>query len=426
MNIKLVVFLLFVLACQPKKNTVIEKTNSQKVMHPRIYWTENPTNHAIISWTSLEDGAINKVYFDTVSHENKKVDSYAFFSDANSNGKITTRKDDVESGVPKAYFHHTDLTGLKEGTKYYFRFGCDSTFSQEYYFITSSKKLNELTFLYGGDSRSGEDDEEDKDPASHSKRKIMNQLIAKLVEQNPEIAALIHGADYGMDASWKSLYHWFNDHELTITKDGRVLPLIISRGNHDHEIGFTENFRLGTVTERNSDGYYYKTQFTDSIALITLNTETSMAGYQYKWLKKELEKSRAANKWLLVQYHKPAYPAVKPFDREDFARVRKYWVPLFEQFGIDLALESDGHSLKKTVPILKNKPNPKGIIYIGEGGLGVPQRTPDSKRWYFKNGGHASSNHHVWMLKFKNNVLKTSAIGIDNNVVLDFEIKSKK
>jgi hypothetical protein len=126
-----------------------------------------------------------------------------------------------------------------------------------------------------------------------------------------------------------------------------------------------------------------------------------------------------------VQYHKPAYPAVKHFDREDFARVRQVWVPLFEKYDIDIALESDGHALKKTVPLLQNKPNPKGIIYIGEGGMGVPQRTPDPERWYFLNGGHASSNHHVWKLTFQPQVLSVKAFGFNKDTLLSFELNRK-
>jgi acid phosphatase type 7 len=416
-------FLLILVACHSKKQETIKGENHQKVIHPRIYWTENPASHAIVSWTSLEEGSVHKVYYDTVSQKDRS--NYSFYTESGSNGKITVRKEDLLSGVPNAYYHHAELEGLQSSKKYFFRFCSDSTCSPEYFFITADNNAQNLSVLYGGDSRVGEEDEEDNNPAMHATRKKMNKLIAKMIVQKPEIKALIHGADYAMDATWKHLYHWFNDHELTITPDGRVLPLIISRGNHDHEIGFTENFRLGKITEQNSDGYYYTTKLTDSIALITLNTETSMAGYQYKWLKKELPMTRAANKWLLVQYHKPAYPAVKDFNREDFVRVRKYWVPLFEENRIDIALESDGHALKKTVPILNNKPDPKGIIYIGEGGLGVPQRNPHPERWYFKNGGHASSNHHVWLLDIKADTMKVKAFGANGEQILDFYLKSK-
>ena len=33
---------------------------------------------------------------------------------------------------------------------------------------------------------------------------------------------------------------------------------------------------------------------------------------------------------------------------------------------------------------------------MGEGGLGVPQRTPGkSDKWYFGSGGYALSQHHI-------------------------------
>lgn len=70
----------------------------------------------------------------------------------------------------------------------------------------------------------------------------MNQMIAKMTEEDPSIMAFAHGGDYCTTADWRHLYYWFEDHTLTITKDNRILPLIITRGNHEHEIGFLENF----------------------------------------------------------------------------------------------------------------------------------------------------------------------------------------
>ena len=36
----------------------------------------------------------------------------------------------------------------------------------------------------------------------------------------------------------------------------------------------------------------------------------------------------------------------------------------------------------------------RGVIYLGEGGLGVKQRTPKFHRWYLNQGGLAASKHH--------------------------------
>ena len=68
---------------------------------------------------------------------------------------------------------------------------------------------------------------------------------------------------------------------------------------------------------------------------------------------------------------------------------------LFDKYNIDIALESDGHCMKRTVPIRDSKKDPTGIIYVGEGGLKVGQRKPDGNRWYIKDGGKTGSAHHV-------------------------------
>jgi hypothetical protein len=65
-----------------------------------------------------------------------------------------------------------------------------------------------------------------------------------------------------------------------------------------------------------------------------------------------------------------------------------------------MAFESDGHVLKRTVPIYQNKQDPvKGIVYVGEGGLGVKQRNPKKDRWFLRSPGYATSKHHVMTLE---------------------------
>ncbi len=60
-------------------------------------------------------------------------------------------------------------------------------------------------------------------------------------------------------------------------------------------------------------------------------------------------------RWVLVNYHKPAFPAVKDPEDYRFARVHEYWVPLFDQYRPDLVIESDGHCLKRTLSILNGQ-----------------------------------------------------------------------
>ncbi len=158
---------------------------------------------------------------------------------------------------------------------------------------------------------------------------------------------------------------------------------------------------------------------------MTLNTNASKAGDQREWLAAELIRQRQVpGKLIAVQYHVPAYPSVKPL--ENGAQQRQHWVPLFEEHQVDLVCEADDHMLKRTVPIYKDKHDPaRGIIYIGDGGAGVPQRVPDLTRWYLKSPGFAKPAHHVHIIDFGPEGLRVTAVGLEKQVLDQFVVKPK-
>lgn len=396
--------------------------DNQQPVHVRVIWTENPMEHAIISWTTLFESNENIVHFDTLSRKGE-VEAYAFSSESSRSGKVTMKRMDYEEGVPPGYYHHAELHKLKPGTTYYFVVESKGRISPEYHFISARTNADQLKILTGGDSRLGGESPRYAGRTPHLERQKLKTLIGKLVEQNPDIMAFVHGADYGTTADWRHLYWYFEDLQLATTSEGRILPLIISMGNHDTSIGFFENFYLGEeLNDYIAFSYYYTTQLSDSISLFTLNTEIALTGHQYQWLKDRLPQAREQSRWLLVNYHKPAFPAHKDPDDYKFARVREHWVPLFEQYRIDLAIESDGHTLKRTPPILRDRIDKEGIVYIGEGGLGAPLREPYSSRWYLQ-GGFSARLHHVWMVDINDAEMTLQAIDIDGNVVDEYIIR---
>ena len=160
-----------------------------------------------------------------------------------------------------------------------------------------------------------------------------------------------------------------------------------------------------------ADTNWFATAIGD-LTLITLDTEVSMAGAQRDWLEGALQRGRDA-KWLVASYHRPAYPAVK-----SASGAREHWVPLFERYDVDLVCESDGHSLKRTVPIREDRVDYTGVTYVGEGGLGVPQRTPDPDRWYLQEPGMVTSAHHVQVLSFEPELLRYRVV-LHEGTVLD-------
>ena len=213
---------------------------------------------------------------------------------------------------------------------------------------------------------------------------------------------------------WKQ---WLSDYDLTtVGKENRLLPIIPTRGNHDFGIFFNEVFDF-PLEHRN----YYATKLSPTVTLLTLNTETSTAGDQLQWLKAQLTQPAGDQRnWLLCQYHKPAFPAVK-VPSGAYAN----WVPLFEEHGVDLCLEADGHCIKRTPPLRDNRIDPTGIVYLGEGGLGVGQRSPKTNRWFLQPPAVTGTGHHVQLLTFRGNEMTGRVILEDGSTFDEFRLQPR-
>lgn len=380
------------------------------IEHQRIMWVADPSQEAVVSWTTREPGEIHRVFYDTEPRQGA-LDGYAHRADSYMDGMFTMVDEDAK-WVNPGYYHHARLEGLEPATLYHFVIVSDDRVSKEYHFVTAPSDDREFAMLFGGDSRIG-----GSTPIEHNDRRKMNERMTSLVKANPQILGFIHGGDYCQTAHWRFMDHWLSDHELVITDQGRMLPIIPVRGNHDMQAGFEEAFPL----PEGMNDYHYSVPLSSAAAVVVLNTEISLGGSQRRWLASELERLRPENRWLLAAYHRPAYPSVR--SPQDGAPRRTHWVPLFEKFNIDLACESHDHSLKRTLPIRDGEPDREnGITYIGDGGLGVPQRDPDPKRWWFGGEGFTKPVHHVHMLEFGREILRVRAFGMDGGTLDDFRI----
>ncbi|MEX2578445.1 MAG: metallophosphoesterase family protein [Verrucomicrobiales bacterium] len=384
-------------------------------MHHRVLFMHDPSTKASIAWTTADElFESHAVHWDT---ESRGGDPKAY---ANKTHRVrshpyTIVAKDRENGVPMNIGHSVLLEDLEPATTYYFVVVSGDHVSREFHFVTAPDDGRPLKLLFGGDSR-----RPPQWPEVHEDRRKINRMIASLVEEHPDVVAFVHGGDYCAKAEWTFMTDWLSDLELATTESGRLLPLIPARGNHDRQIVFEEIFHW---PDRDHD-YYYATDLSEKVTLLTLNTEISHAGDQRDWLAKTLKRYREGEgerRWILVSYHVPSWGSVKDFAQG--ASQRQHWVPLFEDHQVDLVLESDHHSLKRTVPIYREKHDPeKGIVYIGDGGLGVPQRDPDPGRWYLQEPGMTTNGHHVHLLTITDEKIVGEAIGLDGTIMDRFEI----
>ncbi len=253
--------------------------------------------------------------------------------------------------------------------------------SRAYRFRTFPSLGEPVTLLAGGDSL------DELGP-----RRRMNDFIREQVEADPAILAFLHGGDFVRHGERLDEWlDWLEDWDRTTTTDGRLLPIVPARGNHE-ATGPLFDFvfgRPGTTA-----GAWYERSIGPSLSVVTLDSNRPVQGEQLDWLRATLEASRA-RRWTIVQYHFELWPAIRP--RQERA---PDWIQAFEEFGVDLAIECNGHCVKRTVPILRGERDPEGLVYIGEGGLGAKQRTPEPERWWLQAPGFAANAAHVWKLRF--------------------------
>jgi hypothetical protein len=369
----------------------------------RLIWTDNPQTKVTVSWSTAKKGSRHRVYYDTASHKGKRLTTYRHQQKTLRDGQHSVGIDPRPSEL---HYHHAVLDKLQPSTTYYFTIASGRSRSPEFRFVTAPADDRPFSIVFGGDSRT-----------DIQGRRRVNRFLSELIGKNDDILAFAHGGDFVTTgtslAQWSA---WLSDHELTATRDGRMIPIIPTRGNHEAGAPqFDEVFNAPGGVGRN----YYTTMLGPKVLFVTLNTEIAMTGDQRKFLAAQLLANRAV-RWQVAQYHRPAWPA---FKRPSGAF--RHWVPLFEQHKLDIACEADGHVLKRTVPIRDQIEDPEGVVYIGEGGLGVTPREPKADRWYLKPPGKTTSGHHVQVLTFSPKALRVRAILLDGTVFDDFARKPR-
>jgi acid phosphatase type 7 len=384
------------------------QTAPEGPIHVRVLFEANPAREAVVAWTTMTAGKSHRLHIDTQPRRSA-LDQYSRKLPSTHSQAYTLTAEEKAAGVT-GFTHNVFLNDLKPATRYYITAVSDGKASPEYYFITAPDDNREVRLLAVGDNRVGS-----AETHPENMRRRVNAIMGRLLEKHPNIVAMAHGGDYTQRAYWSQLYYYLNDHlDKTTTADNRLLPFIPARGNHDRDVGFEEVFWW---PNRKRD-QYFTTQLSGQVAFITLNSNISRGGDQQDWLETQLRDLRPKNRWLLVQYHHPAWPSGRDF--ASGAPQREAWVPLFEKYHVDLVYEAHDHLLKRTFPLYAGKVDKqRGIVYIGDGGGGVSLREAPSDRWYLEVVGR---HFHAHLLTFKSDRLDVVAVDPTEKTVDQFAV----
>jgi hypothetical protein len=145
-------------------------------------------------------------------------------------------------------------------------------------------------------------------------------------------------------ANWQSAFGWARRAGLRV---GGVL------GNHDYEVA-RGGYELKTL---GMPGRYY-TRHLGDVQLFFLDSN-AITARQTSWLEQQLSQSTAT--WKIVLFHHPPYTCGGHSGNTDVVR---YWVPLFERYGVQLVLSGHDHNYQRFAA-------PSGVAYVVDGGGGA-------------------------------------------------------
>ncbi len=347
---------------------LVAGTVSAKTDKYRLIWNTSPATSITVAWCQ-KGGEDPKVHFGTQDF-------------GEDHGKyMYTKGVDRETEHKGLKSRFARLTDLKPDTVYYFVISDSESVSPRFSFRTASAGSAEFSFVAGGDSR------------NHRKaRQKANRTVACL---SPLFVCF--GGDMTNKATPKEWAEWFDDWQLTTQSDGRMTPIIAARGNHEHKHDVHRFF--DTPIE---DDYYAVDFGNGFLRVYTLNSNIVRAGSQGAWLEKDLKANKDA-RWKVAHYHHPFRPHTSG-KREQDAQYNA-WAHLFYTYGLNLGIECDSHTVKRTWPVRpSNEPGSQqgfirdddwGTVFVGEGCWGAPiRRNDDDKVW---TRASASFNQVNWI-----------------------------
>lgn len=244
------------------------------------------------------------------------------------------------TGILKAeqvtHYHSVTFRDLQPDTLYAYRVGGNRHWSEWIQFRTAASTPAPFSFLYVGD-------------AQNHILELWSRLIREGYRRAPEAAFIIHAGDLVDDAhSEQQWQEWF-------TAGGfihRTLPSMPVAGNHEYEPYTAEEEARDiehlsiqwrpqfTLPENGIDALPETNYFIDyqGVRFVALNTNEHHEA-QAEWLGRVLRDN--PNRWTIAFFHHPLFSASAGRDNE---ALRDLWKPLFDEHGVDLALQGHDHA----------------------------------------------------------------------------------
>jgi 3',5'-cyclic AMP phosphodiesterase CpdA len=246
--------------------------------------------------------------------------------------KVTTgpaRTELLKTAINEAHYHSVNFEGLQPKTRYVYRVGDGTVWSEWFQFETASTEPEPFGFVYFGDAQNGI-------------KTLWSRVARGAYSDMPRARFIIHAGDLidgrNNDAQWGEWHTaagWING----------MVPSVPTPGNHEYGNGrdLDPHWRAQfTLPENGPPGLEETCYYLDfqGVRVISLNTEEKLAE-QATWLEGVLAGRPPGIRWTVVTFHRPIYSTMPGRDNKD---VHDAWLPVLDRHAVDLVLQGHDHS----------------------------------------------------------------------------------
>ncbi len=383
--------------------------------HLTLTWTKNPAETITITWrtdTTVSSGVVDYQKGAVLATSAKRAQA-----------KLSSFMTDLG---PSRLFTAT-LTGLSPNTKYSYRVGDGTHWSEIHTFTTADPKARNFKFLIFGDSQSS--------ATGSAPYALWGKTVHNAYTANPDARFITNVGD--MVNTGQSCAHW-NAWFAAAAGVIDTIPEMPVTGNHEtnglsstkRPVYWNAQFHLpqnGPVGLKNQV-YSYDYGSVHFVVLDSQENEGKQYGdilaRQEDWLDRDLAASKAT--WKIVFYHRPAY-SVKG-DRDN-KRVREAFCPAMERRHTDLVFNGHDHGVGRTYPIkggvYMRKPSQGTIHYITgrSGSKHYPNLSKKAWNTFFYN---PEDQPNYLVVEVADTKLIVKTVKLDGTLVDTFFIDKKK
>ncbi|MGN9911032.1 fibronectin type III domain-containing protein [Phytohabitans sp. LJ34] len=248
---------------------------------------------------------------------------------------IATTPVNTSLGYASTY-HTAEFTNLKPNTRYTYRVGDGTNWSEWIDFTTAAADFQPFSFIYYGDAQNYIDT---------AVPRVFRQAFA----DRPQAKAIVNAGD--LIDSANSEEQWGQWYKAGSFIDGQINNISIT-GNHEYSGSSLSSFwapqfpypkngpAWGDNPALDRTAYYVDYQ---GVRFVGLNSNVQsipdVMAAQTAWLESVLATN--PHKWTVVTFHHPVYSTASGRNNPI---VRAQWGPLFEKYGVDLVLQGHDHT----------------------------------------------------------------------------------